>query len=783
MKKLHGFILAGTLTLSFVSGVMLSQKQNVLAKADGDDSYLYIGSTHVDINDPEHLDQGWSYDYATNTLTLAENFNLEDSDNVEDMKHPGWDGHETKYFYASIAYFGDKDFNINVTGSNATITSLIHDEETIETVIYSASNINLYGPGSLSISKTNKCLTNQGIVTPGPLNIDIENLNIYIRDAGNERCLQGSTVYINGGTITLDCGYDDNVTIGVSTDMSHLYVGEVTRLTIMAKDPTLLCTTHNDVPGFGIDGDDNKIDISINKDGYDLSGFNFKKIQFESQNKKDAKAVEDEINAIATPITLDSASAISNARSHYDALSETAKPFVSEECLDKLIGYEAELVSLKIDAIPEPKDVTADYKDTIISVKAEYDALSDSHKAKIDEEHKNKINTLVQAIEDAAAIDAEIDKIGVVKYPDSYDQILKCTDLLMSSSTGAEAFLTKKDVYDKATALYFKYLFAVTTVARTEIDKIGEVELTDECKARIDTARAAFDLVAERDQHLIQSSKDKLIKAEEDYQALVDAKAQGDDVSAKISDIGEVSYPGSGDKINLARTSYDALSELAQGYVTNYQTLLDAEHAYEELKQDGIDDVKALISAIGNLDYSEEFNNKLIAARNAYEALTDEQKEAVDNYHVLESDELSYRSMDKFAKKVAAIGEVDLNSGDALVEAREDYNSLSEEEKALVSDYESTLVAKEEKYQQLVAEKVKHDKLIMLAIILGSVGGFIFLLALIYVLLFFAFNKWVVIDNKPVRVLKLSSKEGKVKVMKPSFKVLEVNEKDISNKK
>lgn len=54
------------------------------------------------------------------------------------------------------------------------------------------------------------------------------------------------------------------------------------------------------------------------------------------------------------------------------------------------------------------------------------------------------------------------------------------------------------------------------------------------------------------------------------------------DVIAKIDAIGEVTKD-SGSSIKAARKAYDALSDAQKELVTNYQTLLDAEKSYKKL--------------------------------------------------------------------------------------------------------------------------------------------------------------------------------------------------------
>ena len=118
------------------------------------------------------------------------------------------------------------------------------------------------------------------------------------------------------------------------------------------------------------------------------------------------------------------------------------------------------------------------------------------------------------------------------------------------------------------------------------------------------------------------------------YEEVAVQEVTADDVIALINEIGNVEYTDECKaKIDAARASYESLDESTKALVTNYQTLLNAEAKYEELKQAAIvvadkkaaADVDALINAIGEVtDYSKK--NQIEAARKAYDALTETQK-------------------------------------------------------------------------------------------------------------------------------------------------------------
>ena len=177
-------------------------------------------------------------------------------------------------------------------------------------------------------------------------------------------------------------------------------------------------------------------------------------------------------------------------------------------------------------------------------------------------------------------------------------------------------------------------------------------------------------------------------------------------VKELIDAIGEVTLE-SGDAIDAARTAYDKLPEAKKALVDNYEKLTAAEEAYTALVDaaaaKAVDD---LIDAIGEVTL--ESGDAIKAARAAYDALTDTQKELVKNYEELTAAEEAYTNLvDAAAAKavddlIDAIGEVTADSGDAIKAARAAYDALTDTQKELVKNYEKLLAA-EELYEELMA--------------------------------------------------------------------------------
>ena len=110
--------------------------------------------------------------------------------------------------------------------------------------------------------------------------------------------------------------------------------------------------------------------------------------------------------------------------------------------------------------------------------------------------------------------------------------------------------------------------------------------------------------------------------------------------------------------------------------------------------------MKAKIDAIGPVAL--DSGAAIAAARDAYDELTDAQKKLVTNYNVLTAAEEQFAQLqfqaaaDAVEAKIAAIGTVTLDSGTAIAAARDAYDALPEDGKALVENYDVLLAAEQQ---------------------------------------------------------------------------------------
>ena len=339
-------------------------------------------------------------------------------------------------------------------------------------------------------------------------------------------------------------------------------------------------------------------------------------------------------------ITLNSEKAIEEAKKAYNLLTDEQKEQIKNA--DAIKTAEEKLSKLQVEnaesKISAIGDVTLDSKDAIKDARDTYDALTDDQKKQVT--NYNVLETAEAKLSDLQVenVKTKIDGIGEVT--------LSSSSTIKAARTAYDALtddqkkqVTNYDVLQKAESELSDLQRADAVV--TKIKNIGKVTLKSESK--IKQARTAYNKLTDKQKTLV-TNYDVLEKAEKD---LADLKA-ADQVSKNITNIGTVTLE-SEDVIKEARTAYDALTDAQKKLVSNKDVLEKAESTLKELQDAKAADVKAAeevtnkISAIG--DVTLESEDAIKEARTAYDALTDAQKELVSNKDVLEKAETTLKEL------------------------------------------------------------------------------------------------------------------------------------------
>ena len=454
-------------------------------------------------------------------------------------------------------------------------------------------------------------------------------------------------------------------------------------------------------------------------------------------------AVEKLIKALPAPekLAYSDKADVDNAKLLFDALTEEQKAAISEELQDKLAKCVARMAELEkvhaveelIEALPAKRPLTEEQETKLNEAREAFDALGDLQKD-VKQSYINKLLALVGR--QAIYFDYQGGKANTKMLYTQNDGKLA---VLPETTNGDLHFggwyterygggtkITLDTIFTDTCMLYAEWLDNTGYVARL-IENIGEVELTDECKAKIDEARAEYDKLTDDEKPWVYNYE-ALTNAEAKYAELL-AQRKVDEAAAKAVDdliaaIGKVELTDECKaKIDAARAAYDKLTDAQKALVSNYDVLTSAEAEYQKLlDQKKADEAAAkavedLIAAIGKVELTDECKAKIDAARAAYDKLTDAQKALVSNYDVLTAAEAEYQKLldqkkaDEAAAKavddlIAAIGKVELtDASKAKIDAaRAAYDKLTDAQKELVKNLK-TLTDAEEEYQKLLDQR------------------------------------------------------------------------------
>lgn len=366
------------------------------------------------------------------------------------------------------------------------------------------------------------------------------------------------------------------------------------------------------------------------------------------------------VNALpaADSLTMDNAAEVYALQSEYDQFYTEIKENISTETVEKLNAAVDKIYALEnydpaVDAVVQKiaaiGTVTVDSEAAIQEAREAYEAL-DVRQQKLVTNYQVLVDAeaaLIVAKENAAAIQAveeRIDAIGEVTASSvSKSRIDRARQAYDALAPELQEQVANYQTLLDAEARYAQLVGAAEDAKAAQpvidlINAIGTVTLNS--GAQIEAAEAAYALLTESQQALVTNYQ-VLVEARAVYDELVQ-QAAGNQQAAqavidKIDAIGEVTLDSEA-VIQAAREAYDALTPAQQALVTNYAVLTNAEAMLAALQKDAADQaaadaVEALIDAIGEVTLEKE--GQINAAREAYNALTTDQKRLVENFAVL----------------------------------------------------------------------------------------------------------------------------------------------------
>ncbi len=304
------------------------------------------------------------------------------------------------------------------------------------------------------------------------------------------------------------------------------------------------------------------------------------------------------------------------------------------------------------------------------------------------------------------------DGVTFTEVPTSYSNPMTAPKIALAAFNGGVTGNANKDVTFAYVAAMTAERAAAVATLETAINALpANVDaVTTDNFAAIDAAKAQYDDLSDL------ALRDTLVNQSAHLNALV-AKvaamraniAAANAVVTKINAIGTVALTDTSKAlITEARTAYNGLTDAQKALVTEAQlaVLTKAEADYDAL---AAADVDAKIEAIGTVNLSPESTAAIKTARDAYNALTDAQKEKVTKLETLTAAEAARTALANkydFVTAVADIGTTITKDSKAKIDAAETaYGRLTDAQKTEVGTNYATLTTAKTVYG--VVEKIE----------------------------------------------------------------------------
>ena len=374
-----------------------------------------------------------------------------------------------------------------------------------------------------------------------------------------------------------------------------------------------------------------------------------------------AQVVKDLIDAIPAEITLDAAcvNAIQAARDAYNALSEDAKAILdaadvkkltdAEQALKDLNQAEADKVVAKINNIPTPVELKLATRDSIESARDAYEALTAEQKALVPADEYKKLT-------DAEAALAELNKGGSIPMDIVWDGNTGIANVSPTTTSPAYEGMTVtvgqgSSFSTYQSRLYFTFnsqpnggfIFAnengtnitkvviESTTALTstmkEVDRMGSGwVISNEYKTATWTGNADSVSIWKGEHFANYWVVDTITFTVSGSSTPLDSAQAVKDLIDAIST--PVEYPTSGAAIEAALNAYDALSDAAKGALddADVQKLNDAAAQYAALEA-----IAAIEAIPAEIVYEPLVKAAIETARDKFDALSDASKALVDD--------------------------------------------------------------------------------------------------------------------------------------------------------
>jgi hypothetical protein len=355
------------------------------------------------------------------------------------------------------------------------------------------------------------------------------------------------------------------------------------------------------------------------------------------------------------------------------------------------------------------------HEEDIEAARAAFDALTLEQQGYV-----TNVEDLEAAEEDLATLYAEIASVNALILDLNDPITLADEDFIDEVRTAYDALTVEQQGYvlnystlTTAEADYQILVDEVEAVKTLIIDLETPVMIAHEVD--IEAARAAFEALTLEQQGYV-TNVSTLTNAETDLATLY---AEIDAVNAMIEALNDPITLEDDLAVSEAKEAYDDLTEEQQGYIVDFPVLQASINTISVLKAD----INAVIALIIDLDTPTTISQEaaIEAAREAYDELTTYEKTFVTNYQDLVDAEIDlatlYEEIDAVKQLILDLNNpITIADETAILEARDAYDALTAEQKTFVLNLNDLVMAEAD----LAMIKAKINSVIQLIIDLND---------------------------------------------------------------
>ena len=400
------------------------------------------------------------------------------------------------------------------------------------------------------------------------------------------------------------------------------------------------------------------------------------RIEYDAQKAVKVQEVIDAINAIGE-VTYPNTTvkeALLNAEELYDELApeeQNSTTITNYSTLtDARTEYNTQRTSkvneviAAIDAISEPFDENRETQ--ITNARTLFNALD------LDEQNDTWVTNLAD-LTNAEAADIVADMIEALTPADTQEY----RDAVSAARTAYTNLTDAQKSYISVSILQELVDNETAITVMDKINDIGNVQYTNASKALIDDANQAYEALTEDQKELVVN-----------YSTLTQANTDYDKVDESVDKVDLIKYDSNGDLIfddenkaliDDAKETYDLLTDYQKEIYPEdvLQKLLDALAVYNTLDK---------IDKIGDVSYTDGYINQVTNATNAYNDLTDSQKELIS--------ELALKDLNDNETVLDTLKQIhDVDNSitpseykEKVEDARDVYENLTNDQKTLIGD-------------------------------------------------------------------------------------------------